>query len=500
MKEELKRNRTILFLVGTASYYFLSIDVLSDLALIQVFGELPFLLLRAAYLLSMAAGFFSVSFLRKMFPEAAAANALFPAAAAAGTLFLSGTVFFRTPVLLALCVLASLFLAGFFGAAAYAKAAAALGRSASLGRLSALGMGIGSFLQVLTSVVPLPLAAYGAVLVLSLWLTVYLLQTSSVSSTFSENAVTGTAAGRITVLPRTQGELSAFLRTFLLITALVSFMGGLNDGELARLQSEGQVDLQAAPRLLYFAGMALGGTVFDRFHLRGLSLLVLFVMICSVAGALFMSIPATLSLNAGIYSLFAGVVIIFFTVPLFRLSSDPGIPGEGPSPLCDRDLLPSLGRIARLPALAAGMLFYELLLIKLPFMVTMVIYAVLAAALAVLFILSGLMQETGSLSASSAAPAVDGNEPEAQAKNESRAESPRDLNDAFQRFCLTYGLTARETEVLNLILRSDLPTTQLAGELHVAERTLYRHLSALYEKTGTDSRVGLLMKFYQFQK
>ena len=64
MKEELKRNRTILFLVGTASYYFLSIDVLSDLALIRVFGELPFLLLRAAYLLSMAAGFITVLLLR----------------------------------------------------------------------------------------------------------------------------------------------------------------------------------------------------------------------------------------------------------------------------------------------------------------------------------------------------------------------------------------------------------------------------------------------------
>ena len=75
-----------------------------------------------------------------------------------------------------------------------------------------------------------------------------------------------------------------------------------------------------------------------------------------------------------------------------------------------------------------------------------------------------------------------------------------DAAAAFARFCKTYDLTQREAEIMQMILKSNLPTTQLSGELHVSERTLYRHLSALYQKTGTDSRVGLLMKYYDESK
>ena len=78
------------------------------------------------------------------------------------------------------------------------------------------------------------------------------------------------------------------------------------------------------------------------------------------------------------------------------------------------------------------------------------------------------------------------------------SKSPSSDDDtAFVQFCETYGLSQREAEIMQMILKSDLPTTQLSGELHVSERTLYRHLSALYQKTGTDSRVGLLMKYYE---
>lgn len=81
---------------------------------------------------------------------------------------------------------------------------------------------------------------------------------------------------------------------------------------------------------------------------------------------------------------------------------------------------------------------------------------------------------------------------------EDRSEiSALDDQAVFARFCEAYELTQREAEIMQMILKSDLPTTQLSGELHVSERTLYRHLSALYQKTGTDSRVGLLMKYYE---
>ncbi len=63
-------------------------------------------------------------------------------------------------------------------------------------------------------------------------------------------------------------------------------------------------------------------------------------------------------------------------------------------------------------------------------------------------------------------------------------------------FAKRYGLTRREAEVFDIILKSDANPKELAAELFISERMLYRHLNSIYEKTGTSSRIGLLLLFY----
>lgn len=54
-----------------------------------------------------------------------------------------------------------------------------------------------------------------------------------------------------------------------------------------------------------------------------------------------------------------------------------------------------------------------------------------------------------------------------------------------------YALTERETEVLEKLLLTEGNLQQIAEELLISRRVLQRHITALYQKTGAKSRVGL---------
>jgi ATP/maltotriose-dependent transcriptional regulator MalT len=54
---------------------------------------------------------------------------------------------------------------------------------------------------------------------------------------------------------------------------------------------------------------------------------------------------------------------------------------------------------------------------------------------------------------------------------------------------LPAGLTARELEVL-LLVADGRTNRQVAGELHLSERTVARHLSTIFTKTGSTSRTA----------
>ena len=79
---------------------------------------------------------------------------------------------------------------------------------------------------------------------------------------------------------------------------------------------------------------------------------------------------------------------------------------------------------------------------------------------------------------------------------EYRPAAPDTDELSVERFSLKYGLTPRETEVMEKILESDKNVKELALELFISERVLYRYLNSLYEKTATASRMGLVLLYY----
>ena len=68
----------------------------------------------------------------------------------------------------------------------------------------------------------------------------------------------------------------------------------------------------------------------------------------------------------------------------------------------------------------------------------------------------------------------------------------------FEQFCDCFSLTAREREVLQLLLTSDQGMQELASRLYISRTMLYRHIASLNEKTSTKSRICLIPVYYNW--
>ena len=69
--------------------------------------------------------------------------------------------------------------------------------------------------------------------------------------------------------------------------------------------------------------------------------------------------------------------------------------------------------------------------------------------------------------------------------------------DRLLSYIKKYELTPRESDVLSCILESDESMKVIATKLNISERMLYRYMKQLYEKTGTESRAGLVKSYYK---
>lgn len=77
--------------------------------------------------------------------------------------------------------------------------------------------------------------------------------------------------------------------------------------------------------------------------------------------------------------------------------------------------------------------------------------------------------------------------------NDAAIDPEAHLTDFAGRF----SLTPRETEVLATVTADERPLKHVAADMGISLRVLQRHLTSLYQKTGTQSRVGLTKLFWE---
>ncbi len=67
----------------------------------------------------------------------------------------------------------------------------------------------------------------------------------------------------------------------------------------------------------------------------------------------------------------------------------------------------------------------------------------------------------------------------------------------IERFAVDFAFTPREAEVFELLLDDKLTIQEIADKLFISRRVCQRYLTNMYEKTGTKTRLNLLLKYYK---
>ena len=243
---------------------------------------------------------------------------------------------------------------------------------------------------------------------------------------------------------------------------LMSVVISLDDTIAVFLDAEGSVDLTGVVRLSYAGAVLLFGFLAD---IRGRAYLP-FLTACVLAGSTlmfaFLDGPEAYPVNAVLLYILSASSVVYLTVAFLELAPGTAHP----------ELWAGMGRVLRSFSVAATAVPFIRLYGAVGHAAMMCV--AIAATVAVL----ALFFAGGQLSPGRA-------EKRAQARDE----------DRLALFAGKYGLTPRETDVLAAALFNDKAPKEIAYDLQISERIVQRYFNSIYEKTGTQGRVGLTLLY-----
>ena len=76
------------------------------------------------------------------------------------------------------------------------------------------------------------------------------------------------------------------------------------------------------------------------------------------------------------------------------------------------------------------------------------------------------------------------------------ADVGRTREERLQKFAEAFDLTARETEVLSIVVDNECTLKEVAFNLNISERMVQRYMTSIYHKTDTQSRIGLSLRYF----
>jgi DNA-binding CsgD family transcriptional regulator len=432
---------------GLACFYFLSIDIVMD----QVWPPQEiYMKITACFKILLCAGILGFAVCHRLVPDETKRTAVYASVCAVSAVSLLAFFYVPDPMR-PYAYMCTALTAGFVCGWALYRLAADTAGSPYRGRAVGVAASVQALLQVLIGQLQTLHGALfvAAALVLVLWLTICQ----------KPAAFPPARALHEPALPHVSRK---FLGVLVCIVAVIALMGGLNDGILLLAHTRADVDLYTFPRVFHLAGLLLAGFLADYRKGRYLPSVILLLMSLAVIGVLFLGNEITLNINACIYFLFAGFCAIYFVVAFLDVAPRTKRPA----------LWTGMGRACFFFCMGLGNLITDVFLTNQSFFLMIGVYCLLSVVLAVLFYVSGTLVP-------------------AKAARAGAAESP-----SPRSFIARYGLTDREAETLEKILASDQSAKELAQALFISERMVYRHLNSIYEKTGTSSRVGLLLLYY----
>lgn len=246
---------------------------------------------------------------------------------------------------------------------------------------------------------------------------------------------------------------------------LMSVIVSLDDTIAFFLHAEGSVDLTGVVRLSYAGAVLLFGFVADIKKRAYLPFMAACVLAGSTLMFAFLDSPETYSINAVLLYILSASSVVYLTIAFLDLAPRTAHP----------ELWAGMGRVLRSFSVAATAVPFIRLYDAAGHAVMMAVAFAATVAVLVLFF-------------------ADGQFSPGRAESAARARGVSGLAG----FAEKYGLTPRETDVLAAALYNDKAPKEIAYDLQISERIVQRYFNSIYEKTGTQGRVGLTLLYSGF--
>lgn len=291
------------------------------------------------------------------------------------------------------------------------------------------------------------------------------------------------------------------------------------------------------PRVLMAVGGFAGGVLFDLHRARYLGIVMFWMMLLSVGAMLGVEAGGPYAIGEVVYFLGSGVFMTFYTAVFIWIAQFLRAP----------DLWCSMGRaLNNVTAIAIGAPALLVIDLTSPVAVIVLLIPLIIGINALLFA-AGMLdlhprprgdEVAGYAAQQAGAPGSAGNITPDQAAVGERTPAaggntmpgPDDSDVSAQRaadgmpeaaegptpgtapsaddaaidpeahladFAGRFSLTPREIEVLATVTADERPLKHVAADMGISLRVLQRHLTSLYQKTGTQSRVGLTKLFWE---
>lgn len=257
------------------------------------------------------------------------------------------------------------------------------------------------------------------------------------------------------------------------LVAVLACMFSTLDNVVTLSNAQGTIAVQTWPRLFLAASGLVAGMLFDLSERRYMGLTMFGVTALSTISILAVEAGADPNIGLIVFYLSSGFFVTFFTSLFTQLA-----------PRMDRPRLwAGMGRAANNLCAFTISSASTALVTSENVALIMIGVVVLFAAASGAFVAAGLFrlpqtaQERRHLE---------------QAK---RALDAPSIEERRRAFIEEHALTPREADVLIAVTADERPLKQVAEDLGISLRMVQRHLTSIYQKTGTQTRAGLTKAF-----
>ena len=250
----------------------------------------------------------------------------------------------------------------------------------------------------------------------------------------------------------------------ILLVALMTCMFSTLDNAVTLVHAGGATDIGQWSRILLALSGLAAGFVFDIKNRKYMGIVMYCIMVLSTICIAVLKFAGPFMAGLIVFYLSAGFFAVFFTSGFMEISRHMRIP----------ELWAGMGRAVNNITAAVIANFVLTLLASDSNLAVIILVLVFFVTVSVVAVIYTFQKKTF------------------MEQLITNAADVVDEKERLRKFSEVFSFTERESEVFNCLVNTEDSIQMIAEKLYVSRRTLERYISAIYEKTGVKSRVGLL--------